>query len=111
MGYSAPIRQIAFNKIDSKIGLKNNEFDRCRCNTWTMCEFNDSNCNVLGDICWKYKLIYFSIICTLFMCGNIIPWFPSPILALLRTVSTLVLYQNFPAKYQLPIKANEIDIS
>ena len=40
---------------------QNNEFDRCRGNTWTMCEFHDSNGNGLGDIWWTNKLIYFSI--------------------------------------------------
>ena len=64
VGYSAPIRRIAFNiidKKDSKIGFVN-EFDCCRGNMWTMCEFHDSNGNGFGDIGWTDKLIYFIII-------------------------------------------------
>ena len=55
-----------FNKIDTmdiKIGFEN-EFDRCRGNTWTMCEFRDSNGNGFRDICWTDKLFYFSSIDT-----------------------------------------------
>ena len=39
-----------------------NDFLRCRGNTWTMCEFQESNCNGFGDIWWTDKCIYFSSI-------------------------------------------------
>ena len=39
-----------------------NEFVRCRGNTWTMCEFHDSNGNGLGDMWWTDKFTYFRII-------------------------------------------------
>ena len=47
--------------MDSKIGFEN-EFDRCRGNTWTMHEFHDSNGNGFGDIWWTDNLFYFSSI-------------------------------------------------
>ena len=37
-----------------------NDFLRCRGNTWTMCEFHDSNCNGFGDMWGTDKCIYFS---------------------------------------------------
>ena len=37
-----------------------NDFLRCRGNTWTMCEFHDSNCNGFGDMWWTDICIYFS---------------------------------------------------
>ena len=46
--------------MDSKIGFKN-EFDRCRGNTWTVCEFHGSNVNGFGDW-WTDNPIYFSSI-------------------------------------------------
>ena len=42
-------------------GKRLNEFVRCRGNTWTMCEFRDSNGNGLGDIWWTDKSSYFSV--------------------------------------------------
>ena len=39
-----------------------NECFRCRGNTWTMCEFHDSNCNGFGDMWWTDKCTYFSSI-------------------------------------------------
>ena len=36
------------DKKDSKIDFEMNECYRCRGNTWTMCEFHDSNCNGFG---------------------------------------------------------------
>ena len=32
------------------------------CNTWTMCEFHDCNCNGFGDMWWTDKCTYFSSI-------------------------------------------------
>ena len=48
--------------MDSKIGFEMNLNDRSRGNTWTMCEFHDSNGTGFGDIWWTDKLIYFSSI-------------------------------------------------
>ena len=47
--------------MGSKIGFEN-EFDHCRGNTWTMCEFHESTCNGLVDIWWTDNPIYFSSI-------------------------------------------------
>ena len=40
------------------------EFDHCRGNTWTICEFHESTCNCFGDIWWTDNPIYFSSIDT-----------------------------------------------
>ena len=48
-------------KMGSKIGFEY-EFDHCRGNTWTMCEFHDSSGNDFGDVWWTDNLIYFSSI-------------------------------------------------
>ena len=53
---------LGVSKMDSKIGFQMRLFDRCRGNTWTMCEFHGSNDNGLGDIWWTDKPCYFSII-------------------------------------------------
>ena len=48
------------NKMESNFFL--NEFDRCRGNTWTVCEFHGSNGNGFGDIWWTDNPIYLSSI-------------------------------------------------
>ena len=48
--------------IKWKENLFQNQFGRCRGNTWTMREFHDSNGNGFEDISWTDKLHYFSSI-------------------------------------------------
>ena len=62
-GVPVPIGWIVFNliyKMGSKIAWFWNEFDHCRGNTWTMCEFHESTWNGFGDIWWTDNPIYFS---------------------------------------------------
>ena len=50
------------SKIGFEMSLIIVEFDHCRGNTWTMCEFHESTCNGFGDIWGTDNPIYFSSI-------------------------------------------------